>query len=534
MAAIRTTIIIFLLILVQSTFGQSQLLEKRVNIDRDDAPIREVLSDISQQTGITFSYNTTVVNTDRKISIHVRQKRVHEVLIFALGDAYDFKVKGKYVVIKPIKKKPDEIIIRGYIDDASGKGISEATVYDPISLKSANTNAFGYYELLLTTEDAQDSLMVKKEDFTSRNLALRSDSLSYTHLSSISLAKDSIPLYHFTEVSKTIDHFSISLQAFFARRFPELENIKDTLYRDVQIGFVPMVGTNRRLSGQCINHFSFNVLGGYSFANNGFELAGLFNFNQSYCRGMQIGGLFNIAGENSQGFQIGGLFNHSGNEASGFRIGGLFNSSHTFQRGMQLAGLVNFNHISTGSFDLAGLTNICVDTCASVQMAGLVNYAQLGRTQIAPFNFADTLTGVPIGFFSYVKKGYHKLELSYDHEDFAQIQFRTGVHQLYNIFQAGYQLHFNEPNEYSVGYGLGTSPRLSERLSLNIDLLSQYYLSEPTIETLNMRAKGYLGLEYQLWKRLSLFAQSSIGYMINDDGFSPSPEFGWKAGIRFF
>ncbi|MFZ4785415.1 MAG: hypothetical protein ACOYLH_08040 [Flavobacteriales bacterium] len=55
-----------------------------------------------------------------------------------------------------------------------------------------------------------------------------------------------------------------------------------------------------------------------------------------------------------------------------FHIRRLFNSSHTFQRGMQLAGLFN--------------------------------YAQLGRTQIALFNFADTLTEGSIVIFSYVKK----------------------------------------------------------------------------------------------------------------------------------
>src|SRR5690606_38989007 len=43
-----------------------------------------------------------------------------------------------------------------------------------------------------------------------------------------------------------------------------MRNIRDTLYRDFQVSFVPFVGTNEMLSGNVINDYSLNVLGGYS------------------------------------------------------------------------------------------------------------------------------------------------------------------------------------------------------------------------------------------------------------------------------
>ena len=48
---------------------------------------------------------------------------------------------------------------------------------------------------------------------------------------------------------------------------PNVENIRDTLYREIQISLLPFVGTNGAMSGNVINDFSINMFGGYSLGS---------------------------------------------------------------------------------------------------------------------------------------------------------------------------------------------------------------------------------------------------------------------------
>ena len=84
---------------------------------------------------------------------------------------------------------------------------------------------------------------------------------------------------------------------------PNVQNISDTLYRDIQISLLPFVGSNNGLSGNTINNYSINMLGGYSLGTRQIELGFFFNIDRGDVSWLQIGGVGNLVGRNVYGVQ---------------------------------------------------------------------------------------------------------------------------------------------------------------------------------------------------------------------------------------
>ena len=87
------------------------------------------------------------------------------------------------------------------------------------------------------------------------------------------------------------------------------KDLTNTTSNNFQFSVLPSVGTNGRNSGNVINHYSFNLLGGYSAGTTKLELAGLFNINRGDMSGVQMAGWFNQVGGKVEGVQLAGLFN---------------------------------------------------------------------------------------------------------------------------------------------------------------------------------------------------------------------------------
>jgi hypothetical protein len=81
---------------------------------------------------------------------------------------------------------------------------------------------------------------------------------------------------------------SINLRKFFTTR-------------PFQLSLVPGISTQGKMSGQVVNNFSFNLLGGYTGGTNGLEVGGLFNIDKKDVKYLQAAGLFNIAGGKTKG-----------------------------------------------------------------------------------------------------------------------------------------------------------------------------------------------------------------------------------------
>jgi hypothetical protein len=347
----------------------------------------------------------------------------------------------------------------------------------------------------------------------------------------------------------------------------------DTIYVPIQVSFFPYMGTNGMQSGQAINDVSFNILGGYSAGTRAFELGGLFNINRGDMTGVQLAGLFNQVGGQVDGVQLAGVFNSNLSQVKGVQLAGTANFTTGSVDGVQLAGVMNFSPKSVKGVQVAGALNFTADEMEGTQLGGLANFAakSVKGTQISPFNYAskvqgfqlgvfnyaDSMSGVPVGLISFVRTGYHTVELSYNEVLPLNIALRTGKREFYNILFAGMRPEISEEVTWAFGYGVGTSPRLGNRLYLNIEASAEQ-LNRGNVEALNLVNRLFVGLDFQAANKMGLFVGPTLNYRVYDTAYTGHPElftffapqihrerthvedlasqlwWGFRAGVRFF
>ena len=267
------------------------------------------------------------------------------------------------------------------------------------------------------------------------------------------------------------------------------------------------------------------------------QLAGLGNIVYGNVEGVQAAGFINTAGGNFRGVQAAGFMNTTKGESNGIQAAGFLNVNGGKMTGVQAAGFANYaksiNGIQSSGFlnavdssvigmQYAGFLNYA-HTLTGIQVSGFVNCAQKVKKgiMIAPFNFADTCDGLPIGFFTFVRKGgYHKLEISSDEIFQANISFRSGVKRFHNIFSVGLRPQNSNNVFWTMGYGVGTSIELGKRLDLDIDLLTNH-INNSGYRFYDYRSdnyKLYAGLNWQFINGCSVaFGPTLNFYVVSAD-----------------
>lgn len=615
-------------------------LERTMTLALHEERLDEALKRISRQGGFTFSYNPSILEGDKIVSYNFVNKTVREILDQLFQGAIQYKARGKYIILtkavaRSSPKEPQ--LYSGYVvDEATGERLKHVSIYDPVTLTSTVTDSYGYFEIEIDKPSKDLRLAINKQNYTDTLLVVPSSGKLLN-----------IPMKVNTEKLATLaDSVGKKLQRFwrktklFSKEQANIANINDTLYRKSQVSLVPFVGTNHSLSGNVINEYSFNIIGGYSMGVrklelggafnivrgdvDGAQLAGSFNFVGGNVKGAQLAGIFNANYGTTEGAQLAGVFNFHWGEVRHFSAAGVFNFSRRDSRAVQLAGVTNITignqesphlaglfNLSTGSArsqiagsynfaakdvrgaQVAGVINLTGKNITGVQAAGVLNFTarevqgaqvagvlnfagkKVKGAQVAPvlnyatrvegaqvglFNITDSIKGVPVGLLSIVFKGYHKLEIASDEVFYTNIAFRTGVRQFYNIITAGARPStFNgEETLWTFGYGIGTAPRLSKKLFLNVDLTSSQIVQGNNLDAINMLNKAYLGVDFQLLKNLSITAGATFNAYFTDPthegyrdlftGYRPSFLYdknvdnelnvktwiGGKIGIRFF
>jgi hypothetical protein len=356
------------------------------------------------------------------------------------------------------------------------------------------------------------------------------------------------------EITKETEDFPYESEA-------NIQNIRDTLYREIQLSVLPFVGTNGRLSGNVINDYSINILGGISLGTRQIEIGFFTNIDRGDVSWLQIAGFGNLVGGNVYGIQAAGFFNINRKEVKAVQMAGFANTNLDEARGVQIAGFANttlksmhgfqfagfsnyangtsigaqvagFSNIHLGKFkgsqvagfanvntkgiygtQIAGFANVATGNVAGSQISAFANYGKnVKGTQISLFNYADSLGGVPIGLVSFVNHGYHKLEVSADEIFYTNLAFRTGVRQFYNIIFASMKPDYlqQDYNVWSFGYGLGTARKISRWLYLNLDVTSQHVNKGSITQSLSLLNKLHVGFDFQLAKKLSLYGGATL------------------------
>ncbi|WP_164675169.1 carboxypeptidase-like regulatory domain-containing protein [Anditalea andensis] len=518
----KTFLSLLLFFQIFSSLAQEvPILERKVSMLAQDERIDFFLKRLSQEAGCLFSYSSSAIDVGRTVSGTFYDQPLREVLEKVFEGEVVIKQKGVYVILTPKAPSEKEVVFSGYVvDESTGKGIRDATVYDPITLKSSTTDEFGFFELSLKNfkmdsirlvvnkKDYADTLLVKDKKNPFQRIQLKTPEIDLEEVGK-SLTK---PMKDFWVWTKN------------SAGFTNVENVSDTMYRRFQVSVLPFIGTNRKLSGNVVNDYSINLLGGFSGGTNKFEWGGWFNLNKGNVQYVQWAGLFNQVGGNVKGLQVAGLANGALGDVKAAQLAGLVNFTAGNVEGIQMAGILNLATKDFKGVQMGAIANYAHNDLEGVQMSGILNVGRnIKGAQIGLFNYADSVRGASIGFFSFVRKGYHQVEIGADEVLPINISIRSGTRGFYNMLFAGVRPEIADSTTWAFGYGIGTSPRLGKKLHLNFEL-SASQMIKGNVEALNLINKAYLGIEYQIVKGFGIYLGPSLNWRVYDSSFTDHPE----------
>ncbi len=590
---IKTFIIFWIAIIPALGQEPANHLKKEISINLEELELRHALPKIGEAGDFQFSYNASIIPGDSLVSIVANNKPLEKVLNDLLGTGIRGKVLGNHVILlandnKKVSKSDRKIqyTISGYIYDASsGEIISQASIYEIDGRLVSATNQEGFYSLNLPDENRRmvsyskygyndTIIVVRPSEQPSINILLVPKPVQPSETALLGLPPTSV------HERKLVAALVPAKSIIASENIPVIEE------RFFQISLLPFVGSNHAVSGLITNRISVNVLAGYSEGVRGLEMGGFLNIDRNDVEGVQLSGFGNIVGRDTRGVQMAGFFNINGGSFTGLQSAGFSNLVMDTIRGVQLAGFSNalrgpmygpqisgfanytsqnvdgaqisgFLNIAgkdvkvaqvsgfanycrnVGGLQIAGFSNIASDTNNGLQVAGFINFAKkVDGFQISVFNVSDSVSsGLPIGFLSFVRKGYHTLEFTTDEFFRANISFKTGVRKFYNILTAG----FNNDYAFHGGYGFGSRIDFGKRLGLSLDLTSSLVISL-------YKPYGYSGLltrfapklDVRIFKYLTFTAGPSLNaftYLMPPDAnprelplFFSVPVWNWESG----
>lgn len=526
-------------------------LERLLSISFENETISATLEKLEESGGFTFSYSPSIIDGGRQVSDTFANKSVREILDALFSGSIQYKQRGNYIILirapdPPPRASSERVtIITGYVTNAtSGERLPRVSIYDRESLSGAITSDFGYFQLKITGEQQDHSIVFNKRSF--RDTVLTIPQGGHQAINMAMIPEERVVVDRLKENRLVPDSVHVS-KSVIAPVKPgssreshiNMENIRDTLYSKAQVSLLPFVGTNHVLSGNVVNDYSFNIIGGYSLGVNRFEIGSVFNVDRGNVSGAQLAGVFNAVGGRVEALQAAGVFNLTGGDVKATQFAGVMNVNLASASGPQFAGVLNVNGSQSSGArfagvgntqikdyrgaQFAGVLNVSTHHVQGFQMAGILNVARtVHGVQLGLINITDSIKGVPIGFLSFVRKGYHKIEISGDELLFTNIAFRTGVRQFYNIFTAGINPDGFDDPIWKIGYGIGTAPRLSDRLALNIDVISYHVSHGHLNENLSQLSTAYLGVDFQIKRKFSLTAGVTMnGYLTRNDEMHP-------------
>ena len=469
----NTGLILVLLSLSGLARLQGQALEQRVTLRYSGEPLGEVLTDISENYQVPFSYSPDFIPVERRVSLNLND----EPLAIAMDEIsrqvpVAYAAVGGRVLLRPDKSRENQL---GQLETLKGSVRQTSPIYpsEPAVSEQARKERERLMRKMYPIGEPRDVKVIKSGGDSYRELEL---TVGYR------------PLPEITEGEASAQN-----------------NKGDT--RLAQISLLPFIGTNALRSNEITNRVSVNVLWGTNGGVDGMEVGGFFNNVKNDVHGVQVAGIGSRVGGKVSGTQASGLFNLVGDTLTGVQAAGLINISGDAQA-VQAAGLSNVANGNVAGVQAAGLFNIAAGDADGVQAAGLFNSChgktktqlsslfniagdvQVGQAsglfnvarkvsgfQVGLVNVADTVSGVPIGLLNIVKKGYNRFEISANDALYANVSLKLGAYRFYNIIHIGARWdktagQSGTDMSWGLGYGLGTALRMTPRLLLNIEAVA--------------------------------------------------------------
>ena len=538
-----------------SVFSQQHLQREITYEPSRELSLQEAFEYLQDGNDFFFSYASTVIAVDDPAPEGHYTGSIGGFLALALGAEYEFKEIPGYIIIRyapkmldveaEIEKAEKQTTVKGFIRDfKTQESVAFASIYEHSQLVSTMSNQEGYFELKVKNPQSSIFVTLSKENFRDT---------SFMILPVVDIAGRNIQnRLRFSPQSGNAEALE---ESFFGRLFigfrQRIQRINlggffgETPY---QMSLLPGIGSQGMFGSQMVNHFSLNLIGGYSAGTEGFETAGVFNINQQHTRGVQVAGMANLVGGELQGVQVAGIYNTVFQKVDGIQIAGIYNFARSGSKGLQVAGLYNRSDSTAGNqiaglvnttnqtngFQIAGLVNNSRKQGGVLQVAGLINNsggsvdrqisglvnkaAKVSKFQLGLLNIADS-SDYPIGLVNLVKNGRKSVSLAIDESAGLQVTLRTGGQKLYGILGLSYGLGNNRiPFGYDVGFGLYLFD--NGEFSLDTEWVSRVStdFKSQTDHTSSFRALP----AFRLSPNTKVFVGPSINFTVMD--FSPEKE----------
>lgn len=559
--------VVFLLCFL-GLYAQKPSDAQRVNVHFSEVSLKEILTQISADYHIQFSYGNDHLALNQKISFHSEDKNLEATLKQLFEDNnIVYRTIGSQLVLKPgsnknknkkkkarKKRKKRRDAIR---EERDKETLERGRLFD----FDIHSEIIGNKDLSLEEEELERDL----------------------------ISTDPIQAINTEEIGGV--YYRDTLQT------EETNRVAPGKYRSIktslgQFSVLPFLASNIRRRNR-FNVFSFNLIWGMNGGVNGFEFGLMGNSIQRHVHGLQIGGFFNnaeghlygiqfsgilnIVKGDIVGLQVAGLWNLGGNvygsqigtlgniardlygmqvsgfsniatDVYGFQVSGLFNFANGKLYGSQIAGFGNIAWGGKSAVQFAGLFNISAK--AQFQIAGLFNSAQfvdgaqLGGLNIAKtvkgvqmglinttkeleglqvgvinhakkatglmlglINVVDSIKGAPIGLINIVNKnGYNRIEVFGADAMYINLGAKFGFERYYHIVQIGWKVDAENIYTWTAGLGVGTKLKLNEALHFNFELLSSH-VNENDLWTkeLNLLSQFKATLDIRVRDRVSFF-----------------------------
>ena len=127
-----------------------------VTLSLNDVRIDQVFSQIQKQTGYNFVISSELAKSLPKVSVHVKDKPVREVLNQVLGNAgCTYDINGRTITVFRKNSEKRERTVTGYVRDESGEPLMGVPVGVGDSRVSAVTDINGFYTVRIPAEETQ-------------------------------------------------------------------------------------------------------------------------------------------------------------------------------------------------------------------------------------------------------------------------------------------------------------------------------------------------------------------------------------------
>jgi hypothetical protein len=139
------------------TMGQ-EILNRKVTIDIESEEFHKALLLIGEQTKVKFAYSPELIEGKKKVTLHLKDAKLAEVLSSLLGSEINYKVVGKRIVLRPVAPPLDDeedesppfvpvVDISGTVSDPNGAPMPGVSIVVKGTNNGTTTDTNGKYAL---------------------------------------------------------------------------------------------------------------------------------------------------------------------------------------------------------------------------------------------------------------------------------------------------------------------------------------------------------------------------------------------------